>query len=119
MTLTPVYDCTLSELRDLLNRQVGALPCGEPAGDFGGSSAQRQLRTHRVLAQIDRALTLRVEQVPWQGNGNRARRSAVTPALVLRAQVQQPRIATLQKLPHLLRIERTHDCPSAHTTRRQ
>jgi hypothetical protein len=59
-----------------------------------------------VLAKVDRALTLGLENVTRQRDRNRTRRSAVPAALELRAELEQARVSSLEERADLLRVDR-------------
>jgi hypothetical protein len=90
---------------NVLDWQPGAPPGDEATCNLRGAVAQCRLRSHGVLAEVDRPLALGPEDVASQRYRNRPRRSAVAAALELRPEVQQARVSLLQKRPHLLRVE--------------
>jgi hypothetical protein len=61
---------------DAVERQPGAAPSDEATCDLSSTVAQRRLRTHGVLAEVDRPLA-GLEDVASQRCGNRPRRGAV------------------------------------------
>lgn len=63
------------------DREFCALPGDEAAGDLGRAGAKRQLRSHRMLAEVERALALGLQHMARERDGNRAGRRAVTSAL--------------------------------------
>lgn len=73
---------------DLLDGKAGALPGDEAAGDLGGTVAQRRLRAHRVLAEVDSVLPFGLDQVTRERYWDRAGRCPVAPPFDLRAQVK-------------------------------
>ena len=95
----------MRQLRDLLHRQPGAGPRGEPARHLRSTGSQRRLRTHCVLAEVDDAFALGLEQVAKEGNGDRSGRRSVPPTFDLRPQVEHPSVTALDDCPRLVRIE--------------
>ena len=65
----------------LFDREFRALPGDEAAGHLGRAGAKRQLRSHRMLAEVERALALGLQHMARERDGNRAGRRAVTSAL--------------------------------------
>src|SRR6266536_312212 len=80
---------------DLVDGQSRAAQGDEAACNLRGAVAQCRLRSHGVLAEIDRPLALGLEDVASQRYWNRARRSTVAAALDLRPEVEQDRVSAL------------------------
>lgn len=87
------------------DREFRALPGDEAAGDLGRAGAKRQLRSHRMLAEVKRPLALGLQHMARERDGNRAGRRAVTSALDPRPYVEQAHLAALQQRPGLARVD--------------
>ena len=90
---------------DVLDGQPRASPGDEAACNLGRAVAQRRFRSYGMLAEVDSALALGLENVTRQRYRNRTGGSAVAAALKFRAEVKQPRVSSLQECPNLLRVD--------------
>jgi hypothetical protein len=64
--LPHLVDTDVSLSIDVLDRQAGALPRDEAAGNLGCAVSQRGFRSDGVLAEVDRPLPFGAEEVPCE-----------------------------------------------------
>jgi hypothetical protein len=81
---------------DLFDRQAGLPPSGEPSCDLVGAVAESRLRADCVLAEVDRSLALRAQDVTCERDRHRAGRCSMTPLLDLCSQVEEPGVAAFK-----------------------
>ena len=94
-------------LIDLLDWEASFFPRGEPARNLSRPVAQGRLRADGALAEIDRAGTLRVDDVLGEGDLSRPRRGSVAATLDPGPKIENLGKAELDRAPGRLGLKRS------------
>src|SRR5215207_3666916 len=92
-------------LIDPLDWETSLLRGDEAARDLGGPAAQGHLRADGMLAEVDGTGPLRTRRVLGERDGFRARRGSIAAALDPCPQIEDLRLAALDRGPDRLGLE--------------
>jgi hypothetical protein len=97
-------------LSDLLDWKPSLHPRGEAARDLGRPPAQGHLRADGVLAEVDGARPFRIRNVLGERDRCRPRWGSVAATLELSPQIENLRVADLDRPPRLLGLNSSRHC---------